>query len=377
MVNLYKSNYKWFKGSKAKIILHLATWLILFVLPAYFLYVESGNDMAILRRSYVQIFLYAIIFYANYLFLVPSLFLRKRKVLYFVSAIVLLAGVTWINEITFRKSERPKPFNNHQFGPEAHIQPPPGMPLMPDLQIHESRKKPLKDLPLYNFILSTVFLSGFGLGLSFIDKFSEQEKRRETAEKEKLNSELAFLRNQINPHFLFNTLNNIYSLVQMDTADGQRAILKLSKLLRYILYETEKGDRQLSQEIEFMQAYIDLFRLRISDKVALNVSFPQNYTDVSIPPLLFLPFIENAFKHGISYRRASFIDIALQADQNSIRFACSNSIGVPDETTETTDNGIGLENVKKRLALLYPGKHTLTISQGDEYFDVALQIEVI
>jgi LytS/YehU family sensor histidine kinase len=163
----------------------------------------------------------------------------------------------------------------------------------------------------------------------------------------------------------------------MDTADGQRAILKLSKLLRYILYETEKGDRQLSQEIEFMQAYIDLFRLRISDKVALNVSFPQNYTDVSIPPLLFLPFIENAFKHGISYRRASFIDIALQADQNSIRFACSNSIGVPDETNETTDSGIGLENVKKRLALLYPGKHTLTISQGDEYFDVVLQIEVI
>ena len=124
-----------------------------------------------------------------------------------------------------------------------------------------------------------------------------------------LNTELAFLKNQINPHFFFNTLNNIYSLVQINVGDGQKAILQLSKLMRYLLYDTDKGEQPLSREIEFMTTYIDLMKLRLSEKVSVTVVFPENFDNVLIPPLLFLPFIENAFKHGISYRKSSFIHI--------------------------------------------------------------------
>jgi sensor histidine kinase YesM len=146
--------------------------------------------------------------------------------------------------------------------------------------------------------------------------------------------------------------------------------------MRYILYETEKGDRFLSQEIEFMQTYIGLMKLRISDKVNITVSFPENYNDVAIPPLLFLPFVENAFKHGISYRRPSFVDVTLKTNPGKIIFECSNSIGNKGEDLLKSDSGIGLENVKKRLALLFPGKHSLKIFETESIFHVILQINI-
>ena len=139
-------------------------------------------------------------------------------------------------------------------------------------------------------------------------------------EKEKLNSELAFLKNQISPHFFFNTLNNIYSLISINAEDSQKAVLKLSKLMRYLLYESEQGNTKLSNEIDFMNNYIDLMKLRMNDKVDLTVSFPKKYEDKNIPPLLFIPFIENAFKHGISYREKSFIDINMMVTKEFNNF---------------------------------------------------------
>jgi len=202
----------------------------------------------------------------------------------------------------------------------------------------------------------------------------ENEKQRKELEKERLNSELAFLKNQISPHFFFNTLNNIYSLVQINTDDAQKSILKLSKLMRYLLYETEHGNIQLSQEIEFMMNYLDLMKLRLTQKVELNVSFPVKYKDISIPPLLFIPFIENALKHGVSYRDRSFIHILMEVNDQEIIFSCSNSIVT--KTEETADSGIGLENIKKRLALLFPLKHSLKITQADASFQVDLRINL-
>jgi len=202
----------------------------------------------------------------------------------------------------------------------------------------------------------------------------ENEKQRKELEKERLNSELAFLKNQISPHFFFNTLNNIYSLVQINTDDAQKSILKLSKLMRYLLYETEHGNIQLSQEIEFMMNYLDLMKLRLTQKVELSVSFPVKYKDISIPPLLFIPFIENALKHGVSYRDRSFIHILMEVNDQEIIFSCSNSIVT--KTEETADSGIGLENIKKRLALLFPLKHSLKITQADASFQVDLRINL-
>jgi hypothetical protein len=372
----YELNPKIFTGKKVHIILHAAVWLILFILPAYLLFIDSGSDESILSRTYVQIFLYAVIFYANYLLFTPKLFFKQRKLLYFIAAISLVFIATIVNEVTFKKFGFRGRDDNREMLLRSQLQPPPGVPFMPGSEFRTQPQRPSKNWPMYNFIITTIFLSGFGMGLSFTDKFTQHEKQRKEAEKEKLNTELAFLKNQINPHFLFNTLNNIYSLVQSSVPDGQKAILQLSKLMRYILYETEKGDRLLSQEIDFMQTYIDLMKLRISDKVNITVSFPENFIDVAIPPLLFLPFVENAFKHGISYRQPSFVNVRLKVDPGIIIFECSNSIVSKGEDFLKSDSGIGLENVKKRLALLFPGKHNLKVFETESIFHVILQIEI-
>ncbi|MDO9255491.1 MAG: histidine kinase [Bacteroidales bacterium] len=377
MRKLYNEwNTKLFSGRKIPVMLHVAVWLILFILPAYLLFIDSGNDESILRRTYIQIFLYAVIFYANYLVFTPKLFFKHRKLLYFVAAISLVVIATIVNELAFKAYGFRGRDANREMGKYLRLQPPPGVPFMPRNEFVAEPQRPSANWPLYNFIITTLFLSGFGLGLSFTDKFTEQEKKRKEAEKEKLNSELAFLKNQINPHFLFNTLNNIYSLVQTSVPDGQKAILQLSKLMRYILYETEKGDRFLSQEIDFMKTYIELMKLRISDKVSITVSFPEDFTDVAIPPLLFLPFVENAFKHGISYRRPSFVNVQLKTEPEKIIFECSNSIGNTGDELMKSDSGIGLENVKKRLALLYPDRHNLQVLETDTTYQIILQIDI-
>ncbi len=212
------------------------------------------------------------------------------------------------------------------------------------------------------------------MGLKILERHAEIEKRRKELEKEKLNSELAFLKNQISPHFFFNTLNNIYSLIGINTTDSQEAVLKLSKMMRYLLYESEQGETNLNAEIEFMNNYIDLMRLRLSDKVKLTVSFPVKYDEIKIPPLLFISIIENAFKHGISYREKSFIDIAMEVSKEMITFRCANSMVNKGEKNPPEGSGIGLENLRKRLGLLFPGCHELKIEQSESAFLVFVHI---
>jgi two-component system LytT family sensor kinase len=229
---------------------------------------------------------------------------------------------------------------------------------------------------LINYIFTSSFLIFFSLGLRVMERHSQIEKLQKELEKEKLNSELAFLKNQISPHFFFNTLNNIYSLIGINAEDSQKAVLKLSKLMRYLLYESEQGDSKLSTEIDFMNNYIDLMKLRMNEKVVLTFSFPEGYDDRSIPPLLFIPFIENAFKHGISYREKSFINIGLMVNKDSISFLCTNSLIKSRDDSDSGHSGIGLENVRKRLSLLFPEKHEMKINKSDTEFEVLLQINL-
>jgi LytS/YehU family sensor histidine kinase len=236
-------------------------------------------------------------------------------------------------------------------------------------------RPPFRQMHLMNYIFTSSFLIFFSMGLRVLERHSLTEKLQKELEREKLNSELAFLKNQISPHFFFNTLNNIYSLISINAEDSQKAVLKLSKLMRYLLYESEQGNTRLSNEIDFMNNYIDLMKLRMSTKINLSVSFPEKYPDISIPPLLFIPFIENAFKHGISYREKSYIDISMNANVNSISFRSTNSLLKGREDQEHNHSGIGLENAGKRLNLLFPGKHSLKINKSETEFEVQLLIE--
>jgi LytS/YehU family sensor histidine kinase len=145
-------------------------------------------------------------------------------------------------------------------------------------------------------------------------------------------------------------------------------------MMRYLLYESEQGETRLSSEIDFMNNYIDLMRLRISEKVKLDVSFPGKYENIAIPPLLFISIIENAFKHGVSYREKSFIDIAMEVSKELITFRCTNSlINKPDKVT-SDNSGIGLENLRKRLGLLFPETHELIIDKSHAAFIVTVKI---
>ena len=251
---------------------------------------------------------------------------------------------------------------------------PPSIPDFVDSNIRDFRF--FWQLRALGFFFIASLIWGFSFGLAILRKWSQTEKERKELEKEKLNSELAFLKNQVSPHFFFNTLNNIYSLIGIDANDAQEAVLKLSKLMRYLIYESEQGQSKLSDEVRFMANYIDLMKLRISAKVELNVSMPENCCDLNVPPLLFIPFVENAFKHGISYREQSFINIRMFIDETKITFSVQNSIGTSSQAEDGQYGGIGLENVKKRLALLYPDTHSLKIEHTSDTFLVELQLDI-
>jgi len=353
------------KGRILQIVLHMLAWLVLIILPQLIINRYWGNNNFIDWRFYINAAFYGVIFYVNYIWLVPKFFFRKNKLPYFALAAVLLVVVYFL--ITFFSDVLRNPERERHIAEAVEK-------LMKDKVI---QRPPFRLIHIYYFILISVIITGFSIGLKVIEQHSISEKRQKELEKEKLNSELAFLKNQVSPHFFFNTLNNIYSLIEINTDDAQGAVLKLSKLMRYLLYESEHGKTNLDNEISFMKHYIDLMKLRLSPKVELKVDLPENESNLEIPPLLFIPFIENAFKHGISYREKSFIHISMVVENDRVKFLCVNSLGQHTEKNEDENHsGIGLENVRKRLNLIFPDKHNLVIEPSDTDFRVLLEIEI-
>ena len=194
-------------------------------------------------------------------------------------------------------------------------------------------------------------------------------------EKEMLNAELALLKNQVSPHFFFNTLNNIYSLIQFDSQKAGETVHKLSKLMRYLLYDSDKNLTGLSEEIQFMKNYIELMELRLNEKVNLRVNLPEEPPLLMIPPLLFIPVVENAFKHGVSYREDSFIEIEMKTKGDELIFRTRNSVVSGNGEKPEEHMGIGLDNVRKRLNLLFPGTHKFRIEPGLHDFQVEIILD--
>ena len=187
-------------------------------------------------------------------------------------------------------------------------------------------------------------------------------------------AELAWLKNQINPHFLFNTLNNISSLTQIDPDAAQDAIAQLSDLLRYAMYETNKKTVPISGEVEFMRNYIALMKLRCNEKTEVKTTFDVEQ-DVEIAPLLFISLIENAFKHGVSSSRHSMIDIHLEQQNNSIIFTCDNT-NYPKDDADRSGSGIGLENTRRRLELMYAGRYTWQKWLENDIYHVYIKVSI-
>lgn len=198
-----------------------------------------------------------------------------------------------------------------------------------------------------------------------------QEEKRKTAE-----AELSWLKNQLNPHFLFNSLNNISSLIQIDPDQAQDAIGQLSDLLRYALYESNKPLVPLIGEVEFMRCYIEMMKLRCSSKTSVQVDFSSDIdASVQVAPLLFISFIENAFKHGTSSNQPSQISVSLQCHDGHVCFNCRNT-NFPKTNTDHSGSGVGLENTRRRLELLYAGRYTWRQNIENNNFCILIDVDV-
>jgi LytS/YehU family sensor histidine kinase len=229
---------------------------------------------------------------------------------------------------------------------------------------------------LVQVITTNFFIVIFVAMLRFAVDWLELEAKRNEVENEKLTAELNFLKAQINPHFLFNTLNNLYYLAYSKSENTTEVIAKLSQMMRYMIYETNHPKVLLSKEIEYMQNYISLERLRLNDQIPIKFEVTGNTENVWITPLIFITFLENAFKHGVNNSNPkAWVNIAIVLRDQECIYTVENS-----RTTEQKDgnekSGIGLTNVKRRLELSYPGKYTLVTEDTRDKYVVKLNLSM-
>ncbi len=353
------------------IIAHFAAWVCVFTLP-YLVFFPRLREFYISNHQLASIICNNVIlvsfYYLNTLVLIPR-FLVKEKWLWYVLSIVgsLLFFLyvpkqiaTWIAEPEFTNPANRPFIRNPAFQ---------GKPRFPGMMMRSQR--PAVSDP-YNTVLFLLIFT-FGTSISVIQRWLKTEQTRKETEHEKLNTELSFLKSQVNPHFFFNTLNNIYSLAVVRSEKTAPAVMKLSSIMRYILTETQRDLVPLSNEVDFIHNFIELQQVRLTDKVQVKFSAEGNTETLLVAPLLFIPFVENAFKYGVSTKESSNITIEIKTEGNKILFSAVNYV-VASENNLMENTGIGINNVKRRLELMYPDKHKLTTTEKDNYYTVHLEI---
>ncbi|OLY93830.1 sensor histidine kinase [Cnuella takakiae] len=349
-----------------RVAVHVGGWLLLVSLLAGFISLTSHEGERLFRILPSTALLYlagcVAIYYLNTLVLLPNLYMRDRQLAYLGVFLLLLAlvfiskplDVLILDHVGHRGGILHKP-------PPGMMRPPGGGP---------------PQRPKIDIISITLFtmLWALGFGLRIQKQWRIMEQRAIQAEADKANAELSFVKAQINPHFLFNTLNNIYSMAVTGSAHTAVSIMKLSQIMRYLTEMAAQDEVPLQEAVACLTDFIDLHRLRFGPKVAIDYSIKGNLEGKQVIPLVFITFIENMFKYGVSAHEHSPIKIDLEATPGGVRFYCENKIMRKPRPGEST--GIGLDNVTKRLAYAYPGKHRLDISDADGYFRVKLQLDI-
>jgi len=230
-----------------------------------------------------------------------------------------------------------------------------------------------------NATLSTLLVLGISTAMAVVQHWQRDVETRQQLEQQRVSAELGMLKAQINPHFFFNTLNNIYSLTLSDGDKARAALHRLSRMMRYVLYDTTGGVTCLGMEANFIRDYIDLMQLRLTDRVRIAFERPEPLHDAPIAPMLLLPFIENAFKHGVAATAASHICIALRQPSSAVVELEVRNSRLPVPTADLAgSNGIGLANTRRRLDLLYPGRYDLQVDERtpENEFRVHLTLQV-
>ena len=332
-----------------KIVIHLLYWFYMLNQFLYPFYISSVYEKDYWIGTVLAFGLSIINFYAIY-FLLPSLIKFRYKYISFVIGAVLILFIA-----SFR----------YYF--EVFI-------WRDVLNFHDYMKMSPKEWFFNNLRLS--FITGiYALLIKFaIDWFDAQKLKAELVTQNKA-SEMALLRSQVNPHFLFNTLNNIYSLVYKKSDEAPAAVMKLSSIMRYMLYDATSDKVPLEKEIEYLQSFIELQKLRLKEKDFVEMNIKGSPFEKTIAPMLLIPFVENAFKHGSKTGSSPGIRIQLSITPQQILFEVKNSIKSNLIIQKDASPGIGLHNIQRRLDLLYPGKHSLVITEDKNFFNVKLIID--
>ena len=312
-----------------------------------------------------------IIFCVNRFILTPYLLFKNRKIIYILAVIVVI-GCTVLGSISIRQAIGSQNINPPQRNTGLQF---PNSNKAVGQPGDFGRQVPAGTFPPYvNLILLSILLVGFDTGMKTSVKWAETQQQKAEVEKESIKNELAFLRNQVSPHFLMNTLNNIHALIDFDTKEAKRSIGKLSVLMRHLLYESSDKPIPLTKEIKFIESYVELMKLRFHEDVKIQLNLPENPPNISIPTLLFTNILENAFKYGISYEQKSFVFINLCIHQNELEFTIQNSVHEKLKSVEKL--GIGIENTENRLKLLYNQNYVFTYTEHENVYNSTIKIPI-
>ena len=337
------------------LLLHILCWAVIIIAPLFFHSSEDSWSMTWNRylRSLGGPLSCMIVFYLNFLWVVPRYLIKKKdwKMFIAINLLVLVLGILFAD--VWR-------WTGHQLLPD-----------LVDLGNKGIKKHPLRVQRYFYLTLWHIMFIALAIAVRMYQRWQHLEEARKEAEAARAEAELSNLRNQLNPHFLLNTLNNIYALIAFDQDKAQTAVGELSKLLRHVLYENQQDFVPLFKEADFMRNYIELMKIRVTDNVKIesNINVQPN-DSTPVAPLIFISLIENAFKHGISPQGTGEIKIDLNQADGDITCEIRNT-HYPKRENDKSGSGIGLEQVSRRLEIMYPDRHTWekgVTEDGKEYY---------
>lgn len=355
-------------------IIHLLGWVLFMSLPLTIVSRQPRADFPVLQSGPFWLFflVYASLFYGNLLILIPKLYLKQHYAAYamvFVGLLVLIYFSQPFEKLIFRKfqqEQRNREVRSERLGDRFREGRPPG-----------SDRRPMPGrarVRAVDFVSLTLFIVAWAVAMAIriSREWRQSERRAILSEAEKAHAELSFFKAQINPHFLFNTLNNIYALAVSGSAHTAPSILKLSQMMRYITEEATGHYVPLEDELACLENYVELQKLRLNAKTGLDFTVQGRPDGIKIAPLILMTFVENAFKYGVSNHRESLIRIVIEMAEKDIHFFCQNRI--IDRNKDEDRTGVGILNTQKRLDLLYSGSYDLDIGNDGDVFTVNLKL---
>jgi len=342
----------WYKRKWGIVLLHTSVWVLIYMLPLllqksvqntkheptatdrnWFIYLTISTDI-----------LWVILFYLNAIVLIPKLIYKKKYLFYFLVQLIILAGLVSFHWLFFTFVAK-----QHQFS--------------------------LSGFFLFN-IFPFIFILACSTAYRMVQDRIAAEQLLKEKENENLKTELSFLRSQVSPHFMFNVLNNMVALARKHSEQLEPSLIKLSSLMRYMLYETDEAKVPLEKEVEYLHSYIDLQQQRFGKKLTVKVDIDIQDCCYEIEPMLLIPFIENAFKHGTGMIEEPIISVQLKADAGLLQLTVQNKFNGKTAEVKDKASGIGLNNVQRRLNLLYGKNHTLQITDKNGWFVTSLQLKL-